>query len=146
MRFCHQWIVSHSLIDIGIFLILLDTSPGRNPKISTRLNKNGTSSSNRLSSVSNKSYSPSSWKKGGKESLGFRETVDRGYGNGHLFNKDDYKKKLLIDKGRKDMPKSGEGSSPSRLSFHLAEDANIDVYEVLPERQANVSSQKFVIV
>ncbi|KAH1131408.1 hypothetical protein J1N35_002786 [Gossypium stocksii] len=114
-----------------------DTSPGHVPKISTRLNKNGTSSSNRLSSDSDKSYSPSSWKKRGKESLGFRETVDRGYGNGHLFNKGDYNKKLLIDKGRKDMPKSGKGSSPSRLSFHLAEDASIDVYEVLPERQAN---------
>nr|KJB07965.1 hypothetical protein B456_001G055900 [Gossypium raimondii] len=125
-----------------------DTSPGRDPKISTRLNKNGTSStssSNRLSSDSDKSNSPSSWRKRGKESLGFRETVDRGYGNGHLFNKGDYNKKLLIDKGRKDMPKSGKGSSPSRLSFHLAEDATIDVYEVLPERQANVSSQKFVI-
>ncbi|KAL1089948.1 hypothetical protein V6Z11_D07G055500 [Gossypium hirsutum] len=114
-----------------------DTSPGLDPKISTRLNKNGTSSSNRLSSDSDKSYSPSSWKKRGKESLGFRETVDRGYGNGYLFNKGDYNKKLLIDKGRKDMPKSGKGSSPSRLSFHLAEDATIDVYEVLPERQAN---------
>ncbi|MBA0757185.1 hypothetical protein Gotri_020295 [Gossypium trilobum] len=114
-----------------------DTSPGRDPKISTRLNKNGTSSSNRLSSDSDKSYLPSSWKKRGKESLGFRETVDRGYGNGYLFNKGDYNKKLLIDKGRKDMPKSGNGSSPSRLSFHLAEDATIDVYEVLPERQAN---------
>ncbi|KAB2020248.1 hypothetical protein ES319_D07G055400v1 [Gossypium barbadense] len=114
-----------------------DTSPGLDPKISTRLNKNGTSSSNRLSSDSDKSYSPSSWKKRGKESLGFRETVDCGYGNGYLFNKGDYNKKLLIDKGRKDMPKSGKGSSPSRLSFHLAEDATIDVYEVLPERQAN---------
>ncbi|KAA3458212.1 MORC family CW-type zinc finger protein 3 [Gossypium australe] len=121
-----------------------DTSPGRDPRISTRLNKNGISSSNRLSSDSDKSYSPSSWKKRGKESLGFRETVDRGYGNGHLFNKGDYNKKLLIDKGRKDMQKSGKGSSPSRLSFHLAEDG-IDEYEVLPERQANVSSQKFVI-
>ncbi|TYG60312.1 hypothetical protein ES288_D07G058800v1 [Gossypium darwinii] len=114
-----------------------DTSPGLDPKISTRLKKNGTSSSNRLSSDSDKSYSPSSWKKRGKESLGFRETVDCGYGNGYLFNKGDYNKKLLIDKGRKDMPKSGKGSSPSRLSFHLAEDATIDVYEVLPERQAN---------
>ncbi|KAG4190726.1 hypothetical protein ERO13_A07G048600v2 [Gossypium hirsutum] len=113
------------------------TSPGRDPKISTRLNKNGTSSSNRFSSDSDKSYSPSSWKKRGKERLGFRETVDRGYGNGHLFNKGDYNKKLLIDEGRKDMPKSGKGSSPSRISFHLAEDASIDVYEVLPERQAN---------
>ncbi|KAK8344101.1 hypothetical protein V6Z11_A07G056900 [Gossypium hirsutum] len=121
------------------------TSPGRDPKISTRLNKNGTSSSNRFSSDSDKSYSPSSWKKRGKERLGFRETVDRGYGNGHLFNKGDYNKKLLIDEGRKDMPKSGKGSSPSRISFHLAEDASIDVYEVLPERQANVSSQKFVL-
>ncbi|XWS47776.1 hypothetical protein CRYUN_Cryun13aG0014100 [Craigia yunnanensis] len=120
-----------------------DTSPDHDPQQSTQSIKNCTSSGKRPSSDSDKLYSPSNWKKRGKECQEFPK-ADGGDGNGHVFSKGDYGKTAVIDKRTKVTTKSGKKSSSFEPSSPSAEDASDDVCEVLPERQANRSSQKFV--
>ncbi|XWS60228.1 hypothetical protein CRYUN_Cryun07bG0017800 [Craigia yunnanensis] len=122
-----------------------DTSPDHDPQQSIRSNKKSTSSSKGLSSDSDKLYSPSNWKKRGKEYQEFPKAVDGGDGNGHVLSKGDYGKKAPINNRTKVTTNSGKRSSSFEPSSPpSAEDVSDDVCEVLPERQANGSSQKFV--
>ncbi|XP_022736468.1 protein MICRORCHIDIA 7-like isoform X2 [Durio zibethinus] len=119
-----------------------DTSPDHDTQKSTQLNKKSTSSSKRLSSDSDKLYSPSNWKKRGKEYQKFPETVDGGYGNGHVSRRGDYRKRASLDNSSKDLRKSGKRLSSFEPSSPSAEHASDDVCEVLPETQANGSNQR----
>ncbi|XVF11480.1 hypothetical protein REPUB_Repub08aG0031200 [Reevesia pubescens] len=122
----------------------IDTSPDHDPQQSTRLNTKGTSSSKRLSSDSDKLYSPSNWKKRGKECQEFPKAMGGGDGNGHLFSKVDLGKRTPIDNSTKVTTKTGKRLSSFEPSSPSAEDVSDNVCEVLPERQTNGSSQKFV--
>ena len=133
--------ISHILFDP------VDTSPDHDPQQFTRSNKKSTSSSKGLSSDSDKLYSPLNWKKRGKECQEFPKGVDGGDGNrhGHVFSKVDYGKKAPTNNRTKVTTKSGKRSNSFEPSSPpSAEDVSDDVCEVLPERQANGSSQKFV--
>ncbi|GMJ05889.1 hypothetical protein like AT5G50780 [Hibiscus trionum] len=116
-----------------------DTSPDFDLHHSTRSNKKSTSSSKRLSTDSDKLYSPSNLNKRGKEHQEFHKDG----GNGHVYSKGENSKKAPVDNSMKFTAKSGKGSSSFRSSSPTQDD-NDDVCEVLPERQANGSSQKFV--
>ncbi|GMJ00120.1 hypothetical protein like AT5G50780 [Hibiscus trionum] len=120
-----------------------DSSPDYDPQQSTRSNKKSTYSSKRLSTDSDKLYSPSNSNNRGKESQEFPRVVDGGNGNEHVFSKGENRKKAKIDNSAKVTAKSGRGIS-SFKSSSSTQDESDDLCEVLPERQANGSSQKFV--
>ncbi|XP_022730104.1 protein MICRORCHIDIA 7-like [Durio zibethinus] len=120
-----------------------DTSPDHDPQQSTRSNKSS-SSSKRLSSDSDKLYSPSNLKKRGKECQEFPKAVDGEEGNGHVFSKGVSGKKAPIDSRTKFTTKSGKRSSSFEPSTHSAEDVSDDLLEVLPNRQTNGSGAKSV--
>ncbi|KAK8604665.1 hypothetical protein V6N13_099596 [Hibiscus sabdariffa] len=117
-----------------------DTSPDFDQQQSTRSNKKSTSSSKRLSTDSDKLYSPSNWNKRGKECQEFPKDG----GNGHVFSKGENRNKAPVDNNMKVTPKSGKGLSSCKSSSPCTQDDSDDVCEVLPERQANGSSRKFV--
>ncbi|KAL4347205.1 hypothetical protein GQ457_17G018340 [Hibiscus cannabinus] len=116
-----------------------DTSPDFDQQQSTRSNKKSTSSSKRLSTDSDKLYSPSNWNKRGKECQEFPKDG----GNGHVFSKGENRKKAPVDNSMKVTPKSGKGLSSFKSSPCTQDDSD-DVCEVLPERHANGSNRKFV--
>ncbi|XP_021286703.1 protein MICRORCHIDIA 7-like [Herrania umbratica] len=118
-----------------------DSSPNHDSQRPTRSNKKSTtSSSKRLSSDSDKLCLPSNWKNRGKECQEFPETED----GGHVLRKGDKRKKTPIDNSTKDLTKSGKRLRSIEPTSPSTEDVSDDVCEVLPERQANGSSQKFV--
>lgn len=69
--------------------------------------------------------------------------MDGGNGNGCVFSKGENRKKARMDNSAKVTTRPGKGLSSVETSSS-AEDDSDDVCEVLPERQANGSSQKFV--
>ncbi|KAE8657152.1 hypothetical protein F3Y22_tig00116996pilonHSYRG00069 [Hibiscus syriacus] len=76
-----------------------------------------------------------------KRKSGIPKPVDGG--NGRVFNKYDNREKATIDT-TKVTTKSGKGISSFKSSSPPTQDVSDDVCEVLPEKQANGSSQKFV--
>ncbi|KAE8661713.1 putative calmodulin binding protein [Hibiscus syriacus] len=110
-----------------------DTSPDLDMQQSTRSNKKSASSSKRLSTDSDKLYSPSNWNKRGKDG-----------GDGHVFSKGENRRKALADNSTMATSKSGKGLSSFKSSSPSAEDDSDNVCEILPEKQANGSSKKFV--
>ncbi|KAE8703504.1 putative calmodulin binding protein [Hibiscus syriacus] len=119
-----------------------DTFPDYDLRQSTLSNKKSTYSRKRLSTDSDKLYSPSNWNKKGKGSREFPDVVNGG--NGHVFNKCDNMKKATIDNSTKVTAKSGKGISSFKSSSPSTQDVSDGECEVLPEKQATGSSQKFV--
>ncbi|TYI52044.1 hypothetical protein E1A91_D12G218900v1 [Gossypium mustelinum] len=120
-----------------------DPSSDHDAQQSTQSNKKSTSNTKRPTDL-DKLYSPSNWNKKGKECQELPKAVDGGNGNGHVFSKGENRKTARMDSSAKVTTRPGKGLSSVETSSPSAEDDSDDVCEVLPKRQANGSSQKFV--
>ncbi|KAK9277823.1 hypothetical protein L1049_027379 [Liquidambar formosana] len=114
-----------------------ETSPDSLPQTSSQHKKKYTASSSKTpDSNSDKFYSYSNQKYGGRESERSRKAVDYKYGNGHVLGKKGNGTKTKTPTKSGKLPISSEPSSP------YEGDSDDDVQIAQPERRVNGSSQK----